>query len=320
MKFLFVYLLLAEFYQQSIQHNEMYRDIEDKDEIDRLDEERLRLLVENRELKNKMGRKKEKIQDLKAEVERLTQAQYSQYEKEQQELRRAALQNFQLAPFIDLPKKEEESSNPFDDIGERIIMRDGKQIKQVKHIRGFNSNGEEIGFLSEWELTKQELEEMEKEEQEKRNAEAEKQLLEKQNRISEEEPSIPYNKNDQRIISRNGKKFKQWFWVGSGTDIWYDEKEIVDDECSASASADDICKQAEKYVMSRLCSNREHDFMAMCDNQKRMPFCCDEDMGSIVRLDEEKELDEWIEEQEEKARLGFGNFDISGRLKLDPLY
>jgi hypothetical protein len=161
---------------------------------------------------------------------------------------------------------------------------------------------------------------MEKEEQEKRNAEAEKQLLEKQNRISEEEPSIPYNKNAERIISRNGKKFKQWFWVGSGTDIWYDEKEIVDDECSASASADDICKQAEKYVMSRLCSNREHHFMAMCDNQKSMPFCCDEDMGSIVRLDEEKELDEWIEEQEEKARLGFGHFDISGRLKLDPLY
>jgi hypothetical protein len=306
----------------------MYRDIEDKDEIDRLDEERLKLLVENRELKQKLERKKYKIQDLKGNLATaLAQARLSiddveriRYEKEQQELRRAALQNFQLAPFIDLPKEEEESSNPFDDIGERIIMRDGKQIKQVKHIRGVNSNGEEIGFLSEWELTKQELKEIEKEEQEKRNAEAEKQLLEKQNRISEEEPSIPYNKNAERIISRNGKKFKQWFWVGSGTDIWYDEKEIVDDECSASASADDICKQAEKYVMSRLCSNREHHFMAMCDNQKSMPFCCDEDMGSIVRLDEEKELDEWIEEQEEKARLGFGHFDISGRLKLDPLY
>jgi len=269
-------------YQETIQRNEMYRDIEDKVEIDRLDEERLRLLVENRELKKKMGRKKEKIQDLKAEVERLTkalrQAQDSQYEKEQQELRHAALQNLQLAPFIDLPKKEEESSNPFDDIGERIIMRDGKQIKQVKHIRGVNSNGEEIGFLSEWELTKQELEEMEKEEQEKRNAEAEKQFLEKQNRISEEEPSIPYNKNDQRIIYRNGKKYKQWFWVGYGSDIWYDEKEIVDDECSASASASASASgnQAEKYVMSRLCSNREYNFMAMCDNQKCMPFCCEE--------------------------------------------
>jgi hypothetical protein len=212
----------------------MYRDIEDKVEIDRLDEERLRLLVENRELKKKMERKKEKIQDLKAEVERLTkalrQAQDSKYEKEQQELRRAALQNVKLSPFIDLPKKEEELSNPFDDIGERIIMRDGKQIKQVKHIRGVNSNGEEIGFLSEWVMTKREIEEMEKEEQEKRNAEAEKQILEKQNRISEEEPSIPYDKNDQRTISRNGKKFKQWFWVGYGSDIWYDEKEIVDDE------------------------------------------------------------------------------------------
>ena len=228
-----------------------------------------------------MERKKNKIQDLKEEVERLTQAltqaQYchGQYEKEQQELRRAALQNFQLAPFIDLPKKKEESSNPFDDIGERIIMRDGKQIKQVKHIRGVNSNGEEIGFLSEWVMTKREIEEMEKEEQEKRNAEAEKQILEKQNRISEEEPSIPYDKNDQRIIFRDGKKFKQWFWIGSGSDIWYDEKEIVDDECSASASASASGKQAEKYVTSRLCSSREYDFMASCDNQKSMPFCCE---------------------------------------------
>jgi hypothetical protein len=257
--------------------------MEDVEEIARLDHERLRLLVENRELKKKMERKKNKIQDLKEEVERLTkaltQAQYcdGEYEKQQQELRRAELQNFQLAPFIDLPK-DEESSIPFDDIGERIIVRDGKQIKQVKHIRGVNSNGEEIGFLSEWVMTKREIEEMEKEEQEKRNAEAEKQILEKQNRISEEEPSIPYNKNDQRIIYRNGKKYKQWFWVGYGSDIWYDEKEIVDDECSASASASASASgnQAEKYVMSRLCSNREYDFMAMCDNQKCMPFCCEE--------------------------------------------
>lgn len=91
----------------------MYRQIEDIEEIGRLDDERLRLLVENRELKKKMERKKNKIQDLKEEVERLTkalaQAQYGdgQYEKEQQELRHAELQNFQLAPFIDLPKEEE---------------------------------------------------------------------------------------------------------------------------------------------------------------------------------------------------------------------
>ena len=54
-----------------------------------------------------------------------------------------------------------------------------------------------------------------------------------------------------------------------------------------------------------------------------------EDMEEIARLDEErkrrveeltkeKELDEWIEEQEEKARLGVGRFDVSGRLRLDP--
>ena len=214
----------------------MYRCREDKEEIDRLDEERLKLVVENRELKKKMERKKNKIQDLKEEIERLTkalaQAQYSQYEKDQQELRHAELQKFQLSPFIDLPK-EDESSIPFDDIGERIIVRDGKQIKQVKHVRGVNDNGEEIGFLTEWELTKQELEEIEEEKRKIADAEAKKQFLEKQNRISEEEPSIPYNKNDERIITRDGKKFKQWFWIGSGSDIWYDEIEIDDSAARA---------------------------------------------------------------------------------------
>ena len=211
----------------------MYRQLEDIEEIERLNKEWGKLLVENREMKKKMERKKNKIQGLKEEVDRLTkalaQAQYSQYEKEQQELRHAELQKFQLSPFIDLPK-EDESSIPFDDIGERIIVRDGKQIKQVKHIRGVNDNGEEIGFLTEWELTKRELEEMEEEKRKVADAEAKKQFLEKQNRISEEEPSIPYNKNDERIITRDGKKFKQWFWIGSGCDIWYDEIEIVD-EC-----------------------------------------------------------------------------------------
>lgn len=210
----------------------MYRQLEDIEEIERLNKEWGKLLVENREMKKKMERKKNKIQGLKEEVDRLTkalaQAQYSQYEKEQQELRHAELQKFQLSPFIDLPK-EDESSIPFDDIGERIIVRDGKQIKQVKHIRGVNDNGEEIGFLTEWELTKRELEEMEEEKRKIADAEEKKQFLEKQNRISEEEPSIPYNKNDERIIARDGKKFKQWFWVGSGCDIWYDEIEIVDE-------------------------------------------------------------------------------------------
>lgn len=211
----------------------MHRQMEDIEEIGRLDEERIRLLVENRELKQKMERKKYKIQNLKEEVERLTkalaQAQDGQYEEEQQELRRAALHNFQLAPFIDLPK-EEESSIPFDDIGERIIVRDGKQIKQVKHLRGFNSNGEEIGFCQEWELTKQELEEIEEEKRKIADAEAAKQYAEDQIRISEEEPSIPYNDYNERIIFRDGKKFKQWFQYGFGTHVWYGEREIVD-EC-----------------------------------------------------------------------------------------
>ena len=216
-------------------YKEMYRCTEDIEEIGRLDEERLILLVENRELKKKMERKKNKIQDLKEEVERLTkaltQAQYcdDQYEKEQQELRRAELQNFQLAPFIDLPK-DEESSIPFDDIGERIIVRDGKQIKQVKHLRGFDGNGEEICFYQEWELTKRELEEMEEENQKRELIEAAKHDAERQIRISEEEPSIPYDDNNERIIFRNGKTYKQWFQYGFGSHIWFAEKEIAS-EC-----------------------------------------------------------------------------------------
>ena len=210
----------------------MYRQFEDMEEIGRLDDERLRLLVENRELKKKMERKKYKTEALKEEVERLTkalaQAQDGQYEKEQQELRRAELQNFQLAPFIDLPK-EEESSIPFDDIGERIIVRDGKQIKQVKHLRGFDGNGEEICFYQEWELTKRELEEIETEKRKIADAEAEKQYALISERISEEEPSIPYDENNERIIVRDGKTYKQWFELGFGTDILYREEEIVDE-------------------------------------------------------------------------------------------
>ena len=210
----------------------MYRQFEDMEEIGRLDDERLRLLVENRELKKKMERKKYKTEALKEEVERLTkalaQAQDGQYEKEQQELRRAELQNFQLAPFIDLPK-EEESSIPFDDIGERIIVRDGKQIKQVKHLRGFDGNGDEICFYQECELTKRELEEIETEKRKIADAEAAKQCALMSERISEEEPSIPFDDIGERIIVRDGKTYKQWFELGFGTDILYREEEIVNE-------------------------------------------------------------------------------------------
>lgn len=146
-------------------YEEMYRCVDDAEEIERLNEERLKLLVENRELKKKMGGKKNKIQYLKKEVERLTKA-----------LARAS-------PLINLPI-EDESSIPFDD-GERIIVRDGKQIKQVKHLREINYNGEEIGFLTEWEHTKQELEEIEKEKRKIEEAEAAKRCAEDQIRISE---------------------------------------------------------------------------------------------------------------------------------------
>jgi cell shape-determining protein MreC len=148
-----------------------------------------------------------------------------QYEKEQQQLQHAALQNVRLAPFCDL-KKEEESSIPFDDVGERIIVRDGKKIKQVRHHRGLDSNGEEILLYQECEMTKWEIEEMEKETEKRKLSEAEKKHIEDQIRISEEEPSIPYDYNNERIIFRDGKKYKQWFQIGFGSDIWYGEEEI----------------------------------------------------------------------------------------------
>jgi hypothetical protein len=207
----------------------MYRWHEDIEEIDRLDEERLRLLVENRELKKKLERKKYKIQCLKENLATalmsINDVERIQYEKEQQQLQHAALQNVRLAPFCDL-KKEEESSIPFDDVGERIIVRDGKKIKQVRHHRGLDSNGEEILLYQECEMTKWEIEEMEKETEKRKLSEAEKKHIEDQIRISEEEPSIPYDYNNERIIFRDGKKYKQWFQIGFGSDIWYGEEEI----------------------------------------------------------------------------------------------
>ena len=49
----------------------------------------------------------------------------------------------------------------------------------------------------------------------------------------------------------------------------------------ATIEADDVLtlaekrKLAERYLMATLCSSREFDFMAMCDDQSHMPFCCD---------------------------------------------
>ena len=211
----------------------MYRWHEDIEEIDRLDRENSRLFVENRELKKKLERKKYKIQwykeNLATALVRIDDVERIRYEKEQQELQHAALQNVRLAPFCEL--KKEESSIPFDYVGERIIVRNGKKIKQVKHHRGLDSNGEEIFLYQECEMTNWEIEEMEKEiekEKEKRKlSEAEKQHIEDQIRISEEEPSIPYDYNNERIIFRDGKKYKQWFQLGFGSVVWYGEEEIA---------------------------------------------------------------------------------------------
>ena len=53
------------------------------------------------------------------------------------------------------------------------------------------------------------------------------------------------------------------------------------DAVAATIEADNVLtlaekrKLAENYLMARLCSSREFDFMAMCDDQSHMPFCCD---------------------------------------------
>jgi hypothetical protein len=204
-----------------------HRRLEDIKEIDRLNQENSRLLVENRELKEKLERKKGKIQCLKENLATalvsINDVERNRYEKEQREL-----QHVRLAPFCEL-KKEEESSIPFDDVGERIIVRDGKKIKQVKHHRGLdsNGNGEEVYLYQECEMTKLEIEEIEKKAEKRKLSEAEKQHIEDQIRMSEEEPSIPYDDNNERIIFRDGKKYKQWFQLGFGSHIWYGEEEIA---------------------------------------------------------------------------------------------
>jgi hypothetical protein len=49
----------------------------------------------------------------------------------------------------------------------------------------------------------------------------------------------------------------------------------------ATIEADDVLtlaekrKLAERYLMATLCSSRDFDFMAMCDDQLEMPFCCE---------------------------------------------
>jgi len=155
-----------------------HRQLEDIEEMDRLNQENSRLLVENRELKEKLERKKGKIQYLKENLATalvsINDVERIRYENEQRDLQHAALQNAQLAPFCEM-KKEEESSIPFDDVGERIIVRDGKKIKQVKHHRGLDSNGEEVYLYQECEMTKWEIEEIEKETEKRKLSEAEKQ-------------------------------------------------------------------------------------------------------------------------------------------------
>jgi len=55
---------------------------------------------------------------------------------------------------------------------------------------------------------------------------------------------------------------------------------IVDVDVDVDVEADRVRKLAkerklaEKYLMSQLCSSRDVAFMALCDDQSRMPFRC----------------------------------------------
>ncbi len=51
------------------------------------------------------------------------------------------------------------------------------------------------------------------------------QYLQKQKQIAESS-SDPFDENDERIVVRDGKRFRQWC-SGMGEQMWYGEKEIL---------------------------------------------------------------------------------------------
>jgi hypothetical protein len=85
-----------------------------------------------------------------------------------------------------------------------------------------------MGYIVEADDYETEAEKRElKENQKRKLIETAKHDAERQIRISEEDPSIPYDDNNERIIFRNGKIYKQWFQHWFGSHIWYAEKEIT---------------------------------------------------------------------------------------------
>jgi hypothetical protein len=51
------------------------------------------------------------------------------------------------------------------------------------------------------------------------------QYLQKQKQIIESS-SLPFDENDERIVIRDGKRFRQWCSNGMSGQLWYGEKEI----------------------------------------------------------------------------------------------
>ncbi len=51
--------------------------------------------------------------------------------------------------------------------------------------------------------------------------------------------------------------------------------DIATIEADSSITLAEKRKLAEEYLMAKLCSSQDFDFMAMCDDQNHMPFLCD---------------------------------------------
>jgi hypothetical protein len=69
--------------------------------------------------------------------------------------------------------------------------------------------------------------------------------------------------------------------ANNGTDPSQSQSTTQSSDTVATIEVDDVLtlaekrKLAERYLMATLCSSRDFDFMAMCDDQRELPFCCE---------------------------------------------
>lgn len=76
-------------------------------------------------------------------------------------------------------------------------------------------------------------------------------------------------------MTTNGTSPSQTTQSGHAVDTVEPQDDIATIEADNVLTLAEKRKLAEKYLMATLCSSREFGFMAMCDDQSHMPFCCD---------------------------------------------